>query len=256
MAYIKTAFAIGLLATADVVAGHAAIIGATGDAGGQGMALGVDSSTPRDGTRRNPFQQDSTRFKGEAADTFGETVGAGLNRLESGTKAIMAETGQMLPQISPGGSIDMTLHQVNGDGGGPYDCMINADATGAKWTNINVVTTPPGQNSRNREGAMTDFPLKAAIPAAQTCTGTVAGQSNVCLVRCQNAARAGPFGGIVPVQMAGTTTPAAARRDLMLSMKRSENLLAKMVKRAQSAGPAPEDDPAYLAELRADGEEI
>ncbi|TDZ17372.1 hypothetical protein Cob_v009705 [Colletotrichum orbiculare MAFF 240422] len=129
MAYIKTAFAIGLLATADVVAGHAAIIGATGDAGGQGMALGVDSSTPRDGTRRNPFQQDSTRFKGEAADTFGETVGAGLNRLESGTKAIMAETGQMLPQISPGGSIDMTLHQVNGDGGGPYDCMINADAT-------------------------------------------------------------------------------------------------------------------------------
>ncbi|KAH0441590.1 hypothetical protein CcaCcLH18_01850 [Colletotrichum camelliae] len=255
MSYMKSILAVGLLATADLVAGHAAIVGATGDAGGQGMAIGIDSSTPRDGTRRNPFQQDSTRFKGDAADTFGETVGGGTNNLETGTKAIMAETGQMLPQVSAGGSIDMTLHQVNGDGGGPYDCMINADATGAQWTNINVVTTPPGQNSRNRDGAMTDFPLKAAIPADQTCTGTVAGQSNVCLVRCQNAARAGPFGGVVPVQMAGTTTPAAARRNLMLAMKRSEDLLSKMVKRAQSAAAAPEDDPAYLAELRADDDQ-
>lgn len=120
MSSIKSIFAIGLLATADIVAGHAAIIGATGDAGGQGMALGIDSSTPRDGTRRDPFQADSTRFKGEAADTFGETVGAGTNNLETGTKAMMAETGTMLPQISAGGSVDMTLHQVNGDGGGEY----------------------------------------------------------------------------------------------------------------------------------------
>jgi hypothetical protein len=29
----------------------------------------------------------------------------------------------------------------------------------------------------------------------------VAGQQDVCLVRCQNEARAGPFGGVVPVQM-------------------------------------------------------
>lgn len=115
---MKSILAVGLLATADLVAGHAAIVGATGDAGGQGMAIGIDSSTPRDGTRRNPFQQDSTRFKGDAADTFGETVGGGTNNLETGTKAIMAETGQMLPQVSAGGSIDMTLHQVNGDGGG------------------------------------------------------------------------------------------------------------------------------------------
>ncbi|KAJ3946404.1 uncharacterized protein N0V96_004765 [Colletotrichum fioriniae] len=250
MSSIKSIFAIGLLATADIVAGHAAIIGATGDAGGQGMALGIDSSTPRDGTRRDPFQADSTRFKGEAADTFGETVGAGTNNLETGTKAMMAETGTMLPP-------DLCRRFRRHDPApGPYDCMINADATGASWTNINVVTTPPGQNSRNRDGAMTDFPLKAAIPADQTCTGTVAGQSNVCLVRCQNAARAGPFGGIVPVQMAGTTTPAAARRNLMLAVKRSDELLNKMIKRAQTPSAAPEDDAAYLAELRADGEEI
>lgn len=231
MSAIKTIFAATLLASAQLVAGHGAIIAATGDAGGQGMALGVDTATPRDGTRRDPFQQDSTRFRGAAADTFGETVGAGDNQLEAGTRAIMSEMGDQLPQITPGGSVDMTLHQVNGDGGGPYTCSINADATGANWENIQVTTTPPGQNSRNRGGASTDFPLVAAVPANQECTGTVAGQDNVCLVRCENAARAGPFGGVVPVQMAGTATPAEARRLLARAVLDSERELTKMRKR-------------------------
>lgn len=39
----------------------------------------VDASTPRDGTNRNPFQQDSTRFKNAAADQCGETLGGGTN---------------------------------------------------------------------------------------------------------------------------------------------------------------------------------
>lgn len=38
----------------------------------------------------------------------------------------------------------------------------------------------------------------------------------------------------MPVQLANTTTAAAARRALAMSMKRSEELLAKMVKRAGS----------------------
>lgn len=48
-----------------------------------------------------------------------------------------------------------------------------------------------------------DQPMVAEIPANQACTGTVAGQQNVCMVRCQNDANAGPFGGVVPVQLAG-----------------------------------------------------
>lgn len=115
------------------VAGHAAIIKATGDAGGNGMAIGVDTSTPRDGTRRAPFQQDSTRFKGAAADTVGETLAGGTNDVEAGTTAIMGETGDQLPQVTPGGEVSMTLHQVNADGAGPYTCDINADGTAASW---------------------------------------------------------------------------------------------------------------------------
>lgn len=235
MPAIKSLLAATLLASAQLVAGHGAIIAATGDAGGQGMALGVDTSTPRDGTRRDPFQQDSTRFRGASADTFGETVGAGANQLEAGTRAIMSEMGGQLPQVTPGGSVDMTLHQVNGDGGGPYTCEINADGTGTTWQNINVATTPPGQNSRNRGGAQTDFPMVANIPADQTCTGNVAGQDNVCLVRCMNAARAGPFGGVVPVQMAGTATPAQARRLLARAILDSEKELYSIKKRSLTA---------------------
>ncbi len=114
----------GILAIAELVAGHGAIIAATGDAGGQGSALGIDSSTPRDGTRRKPFQQDTTRFQGDAADTFGETLEGGDNDPEAGTAAILAENGGTLPQVTPGGEVQMTLHQVNGDGAGPYTCMV------------------------------------------------------------------------------------------------------------------------------------
>ncbi|GKT51517.1 uncharacterized protein ColSpa_11698 [Colletotrichum spaethianum] len=240
---LKTVAAASILAAANLVAGHGAIIGASSTLGGSGMALGVDLATPRDGTRATPFQQDSTRFKGPNADTFGQTTGGGENDLEAGTKAIMSATGDMLPQVAPGSTLDLTVHQVNGDGAGPYDCMINADATGASWTNINVPVTVPGQNSRNRAGAMTDFPIKAEIPADQTCTGTVAGQANVCLVRCQNGARAGPFGGIVPVQMAQAgNTPAAARRNLARAITESERQYKRMLKRAVEAVEAEEEE--------------
>lgn len=144
----STAAILALIAP--LVAGHGAIIAATAPAGGSGMALGIVSTTPRDGTRRDPFQQDATRFKGDAADTFGETLGGGNNDLEAGTQAIMAETGDMLPQVTPGGQVQMTVHQVNGDGAGPYDCMIDAEGTGATWTPIDVATQVPGDNGRNR----------------------------------------------------------------------------------------------------------
>ncbi|KAM3426372.1 hypothetical protein NHJ13734_009491 [Beauveria thailandica] len=214
MAPVKSILAASVLVAAQLVSGHAAITNAVGDAGGSGMALGVVTSTPRDGTRRDPFQQDATRFRGASADTFGETVGQGANNLESGTSKIMAETGDALPQVTPGGQLTMTLHQVNSDGAGPYKCMINADGTGTTWENIQVSQNVDGnQRGRNRQGSATDHPLVADIPANQQCTGTAGGQTGVCLVRCQNPANAGPFGGVVPVQMAAAggaaATPAA-----------------------------------------------
>jgi hypothetical protein len=208
----STLFSLALLATTQLVAGHSAIVSATGDQGGQGSAIGIDSSTPRDGTRRRPFQQDSTRFRNEGAEQCGETLAGGTNDVQTGTAQVLAENGGTLPQVSPGGQVTMTLHQVNADGAGPYTCMIDATGTGTQWTPIQVTQNIEGSaRGRNRETSASDLPLTAAIPAGQTCTGTVAGQANVCMVRCQNPARAGPFGGCVPVQLAaGNETAAAA----------------------------------------------
>lgn len=218
------------------------------------MALGVDTDTPRDGTRRNPFQQDSTRFRGNSADTVGETLANGDNNLESGTRAIMSELGDQLPQITPGGEVQMTLHQVNGDGAGPYTCMINDDGTAETWTEIEVTQQVPGRRGNRRRGSETDFPLTAAIPADQECTGEVAGQENVCLVRCENPARAGPFGGVVPVQIAGTSTAEEARRKLARVMRRNNVLKRELSKRQEDLDLM--EDPEFLAELIADGEEF
>ncbi len=78
----------------------------------------VDASTPRTGTTRNPFQQDSTRFKNVAADQCGETLAGGANDPATQIPQMLAANGGSMPQISPGGSVMMTLHQVNGDGAG------------------------------------------------------------------------------------------------------------------------------------------
>ncbi|KAF2628506.1 hypothetical protein BU25DRAFT_37291 [Macroventuria anomochaeta] len=206
----SSVIAFSLLASSTLVAGHGAIIKATGDAGGAGSAIGVDPSTPRDGTNRNPFQQDSTRFRGDAAATCGETLGGGDNDIQAGTAQVMQLNGATLPQVTAGGALMMTVHQVNSDGAGPYKCMIDATGTGTNWVPMTVTQNLQGNDrGRNRDTQMQDLPLNVQIDAAQTCTGTVAGQSNVCMVRCENPARAGPFGGCVPVQMAGAAAAAA-----------------------------------------------
>lgn len=141
----------------------------------------------------------------------------------------MALSGDTLPQVSAGGSLSGTLHIVTSDGAGPYKAMINTDGTAQSWTAVDVVTQVPGKNGNIRKtekrwwaralqsaGIMKratnineDFPFKVAIPAGTTCTGTIAGQANTCIVKLVNPSNAGPFGGCVPVQMVGGNATAA-----------------------------------------------
>lgn len=59
-----------------------------------------------------------------------------------------------MPMVSAGGKIMMTVHQVNGDGAGPYTCMIDSSGTGTGgWTKMEVETNVPGKNSRSRAKA-------------------------------------------------------------------------------------------------------
>lgn len=97
----------------------------------------------------------------------------------------------------------MTLHQINGDGAGPMACSVDPTAKGDSFQDMTISTNVPGNNGRS-DAADQDFPLVAQMPAGVACTGTVAGQNNLCMVKCQNPA--GPFGGVVAVQSGAGTS--------------------------------------------------
>lgn len=72
-----------------------------------------------------------------------------------------------------------------------------------------------------------DYPFAATIPAGTTCSGTVAGQSGVCLVKIVNPSNAGPFGGVIAIQMAGANTSTAAAPATNSAAKASKPVGAK-----------------------------
>lgn len=196
-------------ALATSVHGHGAMVAVTGANGVTAMGMGVDPSTPRDGTRRNPFQQDSSIIRDEEiasgeAGPCGRTLAGGVNNVASGVE-IASSAG--LPSMSTTGQVSMTIHQVNGDGAGPYTCAISTDATGTNFVPMTIITNVPGQNSRSRARA-TAFPLVAQAAPGTACTGGPNGDA--CIVRCRNDANAGPFGGCAVVTGAQVTPPPAA----------------------------------------------
>jgi hypothetical protein len=201
------AFLVLFASLVSTVHGHGAIVAVTGANGVSSTAMGIDASTPRDGTRRRPFQQDSSIIRdaeiqsGEASPC-GRTLLGGVNQIASNVEEASSAG---LPAMSANGQITMTLHQVNGDGAGPYTCEMSSDATGTDFVPATVITNVPGTNSRSRARAQ-DFPLVVQAAPGTTCTGGPNGDA--CIVRCRNAARAGPFGGCAVVT--NPEAPAAA----------------------------------------------
>ncbi|CAE6420279.1 unnamed protein product [Rhizoctonia solani] len=205
-----------VLAAISSVNAHGALVAVTGSNGVNGQGFGIVESTPRDGTRRQPFQTDTSIIRDREiasgdAGPCGRTLAGGVNDM---TAQMEAASSAGLPAAAADGSVTMTIHQVNGDGAGPYTCGVSADASGQNFVDMKVTTNVPGQNSRSNAKA-TDFPLVAQMPAGTTCTGGPNGDA--CVVRCRNAARAGPFGGCAAVTnpVAGgstgnSTAPAAA----------------------------------------------
>lgn len=141
----------------------------------------------------------------------------------------MALSGTTLPQVSAtNGTIEGTFHIVTTDGAGPIQAVLDPSGTGSfsDGTLLETLTQVPGKNGNikatkqrrslwaralvaagivKRAGNVNeDYPMKFAVPAGTTCTGTVNGVSNVCLVKIANSNKAGPFGGVVAIQMAGT----------------------------------------------------
>ncbi|CAE6478191.1 unnamed protein product [Rhizoctonia solani] len=221
---------LALFVTASVNA-HGAIVAAAGGNGVTGQAFGIVDSTPRDGTKRNPFQADTSIIRDKEiasgdAQPCGRTLAGGVNYMA----AQLATSSAGLPSVGSDGSVTMTAHQINGDGAGPYTRDTSADASGQKFVAMEVTTNVPGQNSRSKAKA-TDFSLVAQMPADMTCTGGPDGSA--CIVRCRNAAAAGPFDGCIVFMNAApaggnsmTTTP---KRDVTIA--EAEEALREVMER-------------------------
>lgn len=232
------------LAASPLVSAHGKVSVVTGDAGGNGTALGIKGAVVPGAGPNSKTEVDTTVFGSTkiATNGLGETTGSGQNKVSMLTAA-MAQSGSTLPQVSDGGSLTGTLHVVTTDGAGPFQAIVDPTGTGAFATGTKATVTQqvPGNNGNikpdgtvpkvrrwalaimKRAGLMKraanvnkDFPFTVQIPAGTTCSGTVAGQANTCLVKIANSNPAGPFGGVVAIQMAGTssattnTTSAAA----------------------------------------------
>ncbi|KAA8621762.1 cell surface protein Mas1 [Pyrenophora tritici-repentis] len=114
----------------------------------------------------------------------------------------------------------MTFHQVNQDGAGPLTAMIDPTSAGtdpAAFQAATVTQNVPGIGIGGLSAASTmDFPVKVQMPAGMTCSGTAGGATNVCVVRMQNAALAGPFGG----SAAFTQSTAAKKRAVEYNLRK------------------------------------
>lgn len=177
---------------------HCLISTATGDLGGNATGLGVVDITK---------QSSVTQFSRNKQETgFGRTDKGPLqpNTLIA---AMQQKSGSTLPQVAAsGGVVTMTIRQLNGDGAGPMNCSVSADASGKTFTTMTITKQVPGKQGQSQANNK-DFPLVAEMPDGVACTGTVGGQENVCMVKCQNP---NVFGSVIPVQMsskaAGSST--------------------------------------------------
>ena len=103
---------------------------------------------------------------------------------------------------------------INRDGAGALTPAIDPTSGGtdpAAFVPATMKTDVPGSGIGGLSGTTTtDFPITVQMPPGMTCDGTVGGVSNVCVVKVQNQALAGPFGG----SAAFTQSPAVKKRAL------------------------------------------
>ncbi|KAF2634073.1 hypothetical protein P280DRAFT_37206 [Massarina eburnea CBS 473.64] len=218
-------------ASAALVTAHGKVAAVTGDAGGNGTALGIKGAVVPGPGKNSVTEVDTTVFGKTkiATDGLGKTKGGGQNKV-AGVQSAMAQSGSTLPQVSDGGSISGTFHIVTTDGAGPVQAMIDSTGTGAFSDGVkaDVVTDVPGNKGNIKSNGVVprtvelwalrarglvkrasnvnkDYPVKIAVPAGTTCSGTAGGQSNVCFMKIANSNPAGPFGGVIAFQMAGAS---------------------------------------------------
>ncbi|KAK6357198.1 hypothetical protein TWF718_001522 [Orbilia javanica] len=106
-----------------------------------------------------------------------------------------------IPKVTAGGSLNVMNYQINLDGAGPFKCKISYHGAAHSWKkDLSVTKNCPGDaKSLFWPGIQKPCWFTIQMPNDLDCTGAN-GIENICLVRCENNADNGPFGGCIPVQ--------------------------------------------------------
>ncbi|KAK6525785.1 hypothetical protein TWF281_010829 [Arthrobotrys megalospora] len=110
-----------------------------------------------------------------------------------------------MARATPGGWVEIVTWQVNDDGAGPYRCRIDETGTGENFGGwIKVLKQTPGEQSKysvNYGSNKQHHLLRAQVPQHVKCSASYGNFKNVCILRCENFAVNGPFGGCIPFQV-------------------------------------------------------
>ncbi|KAF2826586.1 hypothetical protein CC86DRAFT_455322 [Ophiobolus disseminans] len=209
--YYSSALALAALFT--TVHSHAAILAAVGDKGASQGFL-VDPDIARNCTTISPCQQDATIIRDNEitqniVNACGRTEINGNIDIGEQTENELA-AGRMTT-VSAGSVMAVTIHQVNADGAGPFECDLDETSNAVTtFTPLKVSNNIPGSFGLSQAKEQ-DFTINVQMPENFNCIGASTG--NICTVRCRNNAVAGPFGGCFAVQQTdgqGRTDPSAA----------------------------------------------
>lgn len=176
-------------------------------------------------TTARDLHEASSLYRRAAATTQGVATPAGTK--EQGVAAAAGQGATAgLPTTDDSGVVSLTIHQVNQDGAGPFAAMVDPTSAGTDanaFKTAEITQNVPGIGIAGISTAsVMDFPVKMQMPAGMTCSGTVAGASNVCVAKMSN----GPpqfFGGSI----AFTQSPAAKKRAIEYNMKMRRNAKAR-----------------------------
>jgi hypothetical protein len=187
-----------LAALLALVDAHGVILAAQGDTGSPpSVGFQVNDAIARNCTTINPCQMDSTIIR-DAEIAAGTVNSCGRTKLtgniDVGEVTENALAANEVTQVQSGSQMQVTIHQVNADGAGPYFCDLDEGSnTGIFSQNLTVTNNIPGANGLSQAQAQ-DFNITVTMPNNFKCVGGSTG--NVCTVRCRNNAQAGAFGGM------------------------------------------------------------
>ncbi|KAJ6264592.1 hypothetical protein Dda_0741 [Drechslerella dactyloides] len=104
-----------------------------------------------------------------------------------------------VPQVTKNGWLWINMFQQTTDGAGPYTCRLDQTGMATNWENLTVpVETVGVQGANPCNNIDWEWPLQ--MPEDLKCTGKYGDMDRVCIVRCQDDAPNGPFGGCVAFQ--------------------------------------------------------